>query len=89
MLEIFMIAVTVILVPGYVFVLSKKRKDMRNLYGWKGYVTPIVFIFAPVFALVSYLFELGGMVSWFVLSACFFIGAYYTKYLPKPKGNHT
>ncbi|SFJ27585.1 hypothetical protein SAMN04487936_101502 [Halobacillus dabanensis] len=87
MLKIFMVIVTVILCVGYTFVLYKKRKDMENPHGWKSYVTPFVFIFAPVFALLSYIFGFVGIVTWLVLGVGFITASFFTKYLPEPKGS--
>ncbi|CDQ17797.1 hypothetical protein SAMN05192559_102409 [Halobacillus karajensis] len=88
MLELSMIVITGLLVAFYTYFLYKKRKGMENRHGWKSMVTPAVFIIAPIAALVSYLFHLGGMFTWLFLGICFITGAFYTKYLPQTKENH-
>ncbi|WP_281975732.1 hypothetical protein [Halobacillus litoralis] len=89
MLEVLMIITTVALVGGYFYILMKRRKHQDNPHGWKGYVTPTIFLLAPVLALASYLFEFGGMVTWFILGFAFLSGAYFTKYLPQPEESHS
>ena len=84
MIEWLMIVATVLLVAAYVYIIYKKRKNMTNPHGWKSFVTPTVFILAPVFALLSYIFNFGGAVVWLILGVCFFTGAFFTKYLPLP-----
>ncbi len=85
MLKVFMVIVTLLLGAGYTYLLYKKRKNMENPHGWKSYVTPIVFIIAPVFALLSYIFEFGGIVTWLVLGVGFITASFFTKYMPGPK----
>lgn len=85
MLKILMFIGTLILVAGYTYLLYKKRKDMENPHGWKSYVTPMVFIIAPVFALLSYIFEFVGIVTWLLLGVGFITASFFTKYMPQPK----
>ncbi|MBX0358498.1 hypothetical protein [Halobacillus sp. Nhm2S1] len=85
MLEFFMLMITAVLVAGYIYVIYKKRKNLKGDYGWKSYVTPGAFVVAPIVALGSYLFEFGGIITWFILGICFMTGAFFTKYLPEPK----
>lgn len=85
MFETLMVTITITAVISYVYLLYKKRKNLHNGYGWKSYVTPSVFMMAPLAALVSYLFNFGGIVTWLVLGMLFFTGAYFTKYLPQPE----
>ncbi|SDO67978.1 hypothetical protein [Halobacillus aidingensis] len=85
MLEFFMLTITAVLVAGYIYVIYTKRKKLKKDYGWKSYVTPGAFVVAPLVALFSYLFEFGGMITWFILGICFITGAFFTKYLPEPR----
>ncbi|MGR9049588.1 hypothetical protein ACQ4XT_13265 [Halobacillus faecis] len=85
MLEFFMLIITAVLVVGYIYLIYKKRKNLKKEYGWKSYVTPGAFVVAPLVALFSYLFEFGGIITWFTLGICFITGAFFTKYLPEPR----
>ncbi|UOQ42831.1 hypothetical protein MUN89_12755 [Halobacillus salinarum] len=87
MLKVFMIMSTILLEIIAVAIIIKKRQQMQENKGWKSFVTPVCFLLAPVVALIAYLFNAAGTVSWACLLGLFITAAYFTKHLPSQK-NH-
>jgi len=69
----------------YVF---QKRKNMKGDKGVKSFVTPISFFTVSLLAFSTALTGQMGMISAILVVVLLLIGAYYTKYLPKPEQDH-